>query len=142
MVLDFLRKCEKSSFPRQEVFDFECELRKRNVEIVVFVDDKTSARDPPFIAYLVFVHIKAGNTVMLHKICVEEKHRSQGRGYQALTWVIDSLRKRGKLTIQLWVDEHNHVAQRLYNNAGFEKVREVEDYYGPDRNGVNMKLTL
>ena len=142
IALDFIRKCEKSSFSRAGALDFDSELKKRNAEVVVFLDGNISSHEPPFIAYILFAHVKAGNAIALHKICVKKEHRSQGLGSQALVQVIDSLRKRGKLSVQLWVNDRNTVAQALYRGAGFETMSEVEGYYGPGQNGVNMKLIL
>ena len=142
IVLDFIQKCEKSSFSRTAAFDFDSELKKRGTEVVAFVDDRVSKDDPPFVAYLVLAHVKAGKAVALHKICVEQQYRSQRRGSEIMQWAIKTLRDRGRLAIQLWVEKRNSVAQALYESAGFQMVSEVEDYYGLGRDGISMKLVL
>ena len=65
---------EKKTFPRREAMDFTTELQKRNMDLVIIVDDAgvlTPVR-PKLVAYTVFVHQKAGSAVLLHKICVSE----------------------------------------------------------------------
>ena len=65
---------EKKTFPRREAMDFTTELQKRNMDLVIIVDDAgvfTPVR-PKLVAYTVFVHLKAGSAVLLHKVCVSE----------------------------------------------------------------------
>ena len=69
-----VQHAERKTFPRREVMDFSTELQKRNMDLVIIVDDigvSTPVR-PNLVAYMVFVHLKAGKAVLLHKVCVSE----------------------------------------------------------------------
>ena len=131
---------EKKTFPRREVLDFSTELQKRNMDLVIIVDDAgmyTPAR-PKVVAYMVFVHLKAGNTVLLHKICVDGEYRRRGIASVVLEAQAERLKKQGCTKIQLWVDEGNAPARGLYNALGLEEVSIVNDYYAAGRNGIQM----
>ncbi len=69
-----VQHAERKTFPRREAMDFSTELQKRNMDLVIIVDDVgvfTPVR-PNLVAYMVFVHLKAGKAVLLHKVCVSE----------------------------------------------------------------------
>ena len=139
-VLAQVQRAEKKNFPRHESFDFESELRKRNVELVAVLNEDTSG--PILIAYLIFVHAKPGNFVWLHKICVLEQFRRQNTASTMLKTMAERYKGRGCSKIQLWVDEQNLPARGLYEGAGFQDVNKVEDYYTPGRTGIRMALHL
>ena len=131
---------EKKTFPRREAMDFSTEVQKRNMDLVIIVDDTaifTPAR-PKLVAYMVFVHLKAGNAVVLHKICVSEDYRRRGVARVVLEAQAERLKKQGCTKIQLWVDEGNVPARRLYKVVGFEEVSKVNDYYAVGRTGIRM----
>lgn len=131
---------EKKTFPRREAMDFTTELQKRNMDLVIIVDDaglSTPAR-PRMVAYMVFVHLKAGNAVLLHKICVSEGYRRRGIARIVLEVQAERLKKQACTKIQLWVDEGNIPARRLYKVLGLEEVSRVKDYYAVGRTGIQM----
>lgn len=131
---------EKKTFPRREAMDFSTEIQKRNMDLVIIVDDAgvlTLAR-PKLAAYMVFVHLKAGNAVLLHKICVSEDYRRRGIARNVLETQAERLKKQGSTKIQLWVDEGNVPARCLYDVLGFEEVSRVDDYYAVGRTGIQM----
>lgn len=131
---------EKKTFPRREALDFSAELQKRNTDLVIIVDDAegfTPAK-PKMVAYMVFVHLKAGNVVLLHKICVDGEYRRRGIAKFVLEAQAERLKKQGCTKIQLWVDEGNVPARALYNVLGLEEVSTVNDYYAAGRNGIQM----
>ena len=135
---------EKKTFPRREALDFSAELRKRNMDLVIIVDEAnlyTLAR-PRMVAYMVFVHLKAGNTVLLHKICVDGEYRRRGIARTVLEAQAERLKKQGCTKIQLWVDEGNVPARGLYNGLGLEEMSTVNDYYAAGRNGIQMLWDL
>ena len=136
---------EKKAFPRREALDFSIELQKRNVDFVVIVDDDagdvaTPAR-PKLVAYMVFAHLKAGDAVLLHKICVDGEYRRRGIARVVLETQVERLKKQGCTKIQLWVHERNAPARGLYNRLYFEEVCVINDYYAPGRNGIKMELS-
>ena len=135
---------EKKTFSRREAMDFNTELQKRNLDLVIIVDDSgvvTPVR-PKLVAYLVFVHLKAGNAVLLHKVCVSEEYRGRGIARTVLETQAERLKKQGCTRIQLWVDAGNAPARRLYEVLGLEEVSKVNDYYAVGRTGVQMLWRL
>ena len=96
---------------------------------------------PDLVGYLVLQHAKSLNSVLLHKICVSKEYRRQGVAKSMLQFEIEKL-KRHCSKIQLWVHQNNIAAIELYKSLGFEKVSEVDDYYGPGRKGTQMSLEL
>jgi len=142
-VIDQIEQAEKKSFAQHEAFDFHNELKKRNLELVVIIDDaRDSASRPTLVAYMVFTYMKPGSTVMLHKVCVREQFRRQGIAKDVLAAQVKRLKKQGTAKVQLWVDDNNIAARRLYNCIGFEEVSRFSDYYAVGRVGVQMALSL
>ena len=143
-VLPQVERAEKKNFARHEAFDFQLELKKRNVDLVIILkDDGISPREIPTVAaYSVFVHSKPGNCVMLHKICVLEDFRRRGIAKKILVTQTQKYASRGCSKIQLWVDEQNKSARSLYESAGFQEMKKVENYYAPGRTGLQMSLDL
>ncbi len=135
---------EKKTFPRRDALDFSTEIQKRNMDLVIIVDDAgvfTPAR-PELVAYMVFVHLKAGNAVLLHKICVGSEYRRRGIARLVLEVQAERLKKQGCNKIQLWVDEANVPARHLYKGLGLEEVSKVNDYYAVGRTGIQMIWSL
>lgn len=142
-VLCQVEQTEKKSFARQEAFDFSNELQKRNLELVVIVKGAGSlSLQLTVVAYLVFAYVKPGNTVTLQKVCVRKEFRRQGIAKATLAAQTKRLTDHGTTKVQLWVDESNLAARRLYNCIGFEEVCRFHDYYAVGRTGIQMALRL
>ena len=140
-VLPHIRQAEKKCFPRSEVLDFDVELKKRNTELVVALDDCRHAehtKDHLLVGYMLIARTQ--RTALLHKICVLEEYRHRGIAKAMLLKLKSKLSSRGCDDIQLWVDESREPARALYNGIGFEEVDRVEDYYSPRRAGIKMIL--
>ena len=45
-ILDQVKHAERKSFPRNEALDFDLELKKRNTELIVVVDDTEPSSSP------------------------------------------------------------------------------------------------
>lgn len=135
-----VQRVEKKTFPRREAMDFNTELQKRNMDLVIIVDDAgvVTPAGPNLVAYMVFVHLKAGNAVLLHKICVSEDYRRQGIARIVLESQAERLKKQGCSKIQLWVDEGNAPARCLYKVLDLKEVSRVDDYYAVGRTGIQM----
>ena len=56
--------------------------------------------------------------------------------------VLAELEKGGTREVDLWVDMSRTPARALYESCGFEKMEEVEDYYGIGRTGMRMRLAM
>ena len=139
-----IQHVEKKTFPRREALDFSTELQKRNTDLVIIVDDAgtfTPAK-PKVVAYMVFSHLKAGNAVLLHKVCVDSEYRRRGIARIVLEAQTQRLKKRGCTKIQLWVDEGNLPARALYKVLGLQEVCVINDYYAAGRNGIQMLWEL
>ena len=139
-----IQHVEKKTFPRREALDFSAELQKRNTDLVILVDDAAmfTPAKPKVVAYMVFVHLKAGNAVLLHKICVDSEYRRRGIARIVLEAQRQRLKKQGCTKIQLWVDEGNVPARGLYKVLGLQEVSMVNDYYSAGRNGIQMLWQL
>ena len=143
-LINQVQHVEKKTFPRREALDFSIELHKRNVDLVIIVDHVSvfTPEKPKLVAYMVFVHLKAGNVVLLHKICVDGEFRRRGIAKTVLEMQAERLKKQGCTKIQLWVDEGNVPARGLYNGLGLKEVSRVNDYYAAGRNGIQMLWEL
>ena len=139
-LLQQVQHVEKKTFPRREALDFSIEIQKRNMDLVIIVDDAGIAKSakPNLVAYMVFAHLKAGNAVLLHKICVHDEFRRRGIARTVLGTQVERLKKQGCTKLQLWVDEANVPARRLYNAMGFQEMSRVVDYYAAGRTGIQM----
>ena len=141
-ILPQVKQCEKKNFPSNEALDFEIELKKRSVVMVVMLKIPTSPlTTPDLVGYLVLQHMKSLNSVLLHKICISKRYRRQRLAKSMLQFEIEKLKERHS-KIQLWVHRSNTAAIELYKSLDFEKVSDVDDYYGPGRSGIQMALEL
>ena len=136
-LLTQIRLCEKQNFSRTEALDFEVELKKRNVQLKVVVDAERN-----LIAYMLLAFSRPGRVANIHKICISAPYRRKGIATEMLNNLIQALRARGCMRVQLWVAEQNHTAVNLYNKLQFEKMQSVNDYYGPGRMGLQYMLCL
>lgn len=139
-IVAWVKHAERRNFPRNEIFDFDTELKKRNAELTVILDESLVPNSKTVVAYVVFT--RAQKTALLHKICVIEEYRRQGIARRILCLQIENLRSRNCERILLWVDEMRMPARCLYTGLGFENSDRIEDYYAPGRHGIQMTLQL
>lgn len=139
-ILDQIKHAEKKTFSRNEAFDFDLELKKRNTELIVIVDDSESSSSPILAAYAVYVNTQ--KLTMLHKLCVVENFRRRGIARTLLLFQHRKLLLRGRSNVQLWVDKERVPASQLYSSIGFVEVGRLENCYGANRTGVRMILQL
>ncbi|KAL9591530.1 MAG: hypothetical protein Q9179_007631, partial [Wetmoreana sp. 5 TL-2023] len=139
-VMDQIKHAERKIFPRNEAFDFDSELKKRNTELIVVLDRVELSGDPALVAYAVYVHTSKAS--LLQKLCVLEPYRRKGIARRMLQQQHEKLALRGRRNVQLWVDEERLPAKQLYSSIGFEEVGRLEDYYGPRRTALRMVLDL
>lgn len=140
LMLNWVMHAEKKLFPRNEIFDFDSELKKRNTDLMIILDETLLPNPVALIAYLVNGSYR--KTALLHKVCVLEKHRRHGVARKMLQLQIKKLESRGYGVMKLWVDEKREPARSLYTEMGFKEVDRVEDYYAPGRTGIQMALSL
>lgn len=139
-LLTWVKRAEKRTFPRNEVFDFDAELKKHNTELMIILDEALLPDPTALIAYS--VHARYKQTVLLHKVCVLEKYRRLGMARRILELQKERLGSRNCESIQLWVDEERKPAVCLYAGLGFKEVDRLEDYYALGRTGIRMLLSL
>ncbi|KAL8659421.1 MAG: hypothetical protein Q9226_000448 [Calogaya cf. arnoldii] len=116
-ILDQIKHAERKIFPRNEAFDFVLELKKRNTELIVIVDDDSESSSPIVAAYAVYAHTQ--KWTLLHKLCVLENFRRRGIARRLLLFQHQKLLLRGRSKVQLWVDEERVSASQLYSSIGF-----------------------
>jgi ribosomal protein S18 acetylase RimI-like enzyme len=134
---DQIAKLERKVFPSNESFDYDIELKKKNVGVLLAYKEGTQDR---VVAYLVYQRMK--RLVWLHKLCVIEQERQKGIGKCLIHALQGQVEKSGGESIHLWVDEHRKPARRLYDACGFMQIEVRHDYYAPGRAGLKMELRI
>ncbi|KAL5120495.1 hypothetical protein ACEQ8H_001513 [Pleosporales sp. CAS-2024a] len=130
-------KLERKVFPKDEGFNYDIELKKKNIGLILTVNEGASDQ---LVAYLVYQRMR--RVVWLHKLCVVEQERKKGIGRCLVHALRDQMEKGGGETIQLWVDEHRQPAKSLYEACGFVLVETRPAYYAPGRAGLKMELPI
>ncbi|MFA5332313.1 MAG: GNAT family N-acetyltransferase [Methanoregula sp.] len=73
------------------------------------------------------------------RVMVKDGYRHRRVGTRLLSTVIESLVARSITTIYLTVSPQNLPAIRLYTTAGFVRVDEIREYFGPGEDRYVMK---
>jgi axial budding pattern protein 2 len=135
-ILTTIATLEKKSFPATEVFDFTPGmLKKANTRILVVV-----SQSAPLSAIAYCVYVRWRRTILLHKLCVSERFRGQGIGKLLMRNVLERAKEERCDVLELWVDQARMVARNLYARLGLQEQCVVNDYYGPNRNGIKMSV--
>ncbi|KAF1921906.1 acetyltransferas-like protein [Ampelomyces quisqualis] len=127
-------RLEKKIFPANEGFDYDVELKKKNIGLLL------AFKEGDVVAYLVNQRIK--RMVWLHKLCVIEQERQKGIAKCLMHALCQQTGKSGGESIQLWVDEHREPARALYSALGFRQIELRQAYYAPGRAGLKMELAI
>jgi ribosomal protein S18 acetylase RimI-like enzyme len=137
-LLQAIKHTEKRTFPTNEAFDFDAELKKRSTALYcVYRDDDGDAE---LCGYAVYVRSKL--VTRIHKVCVVERYRGQGVGRWMMGQVIRELQKAAAGNVDLWVDTERAPARRLYRTCGFAEMETVRDYYSKGRDAIRMQVDL
>jgi ribosomal protein S18 acetylase RimI-like enzyme len=131
-----IAKLERKVFSKDEGFDYDVELKKKNVGVLLALKGDSNQ----VVAYLVYQRMK--RVVWLHKLCVVEQERKKGIGRCLVHDLRHQMEKGGSESIQLWVDEHNGPARALYEACEFSQVEIRPAYYAPGRAGLKMELPI
>ncbi len=75
-------------------------------------------------------------------IAVDPAQRRRGLGSALMSAALKYLRENGVEQADLEVDVSNRAAQSLYESFGFVPSRVLPHYYGPDKDGLKMVLSL
>ena len=81
-----------------------------------------------------------GELADLHRIVVEPRSRRQGIGADLVRAGLDVVRRHGVREMILDVGYHNEPAIALYQQLGFEQLTARQNYYGPGRHALILKL--
>jgi GNAT superfamily N-acetyltransferase len=135
-ILASIATLEKKSFPASEVFDFTPDILKKANTRVLFVVSQSAPLS--VIAYCVYVRWR--RTMLLHKLCVSKGFRGQGIGKLLMGNVLERAKEERCDLLELWVDQARTVARNLYARSGLREQCVVNDYYGPNRNGIKMSV--
>jgi ribosomal protein S18 acetylase RimI-like enzyme len=127
-------RLERKIFPASECFDYDVELKKKNIGLVL------AFNEGDVVAYLVNQRMK--RVVWLHKLCVIEQERQKGIARCLVHALYQQTVKSGGESIQLWVDEHREPAKALYSALGFRQIEVRQAYYAPGRAGLKMELAI
>lgn len=81
-----------------------------------------------------------GSVADLHRLVVAPIHRRTGVGRQLVIAGLEAVRHAGAGSVLLEVDYSNEAAIALYQKLGFEQLAARENYYGPGRSALILKL--
>ena len=137
-ILRQVKQVERRTFPPNEAFDFDNELRKKTTNLHCAY--RTVGGDVELVAYALYVRSKF--MTRIHKVCVVERYRNQGLGKWLMGLVLAELTKGSATTIDLWVDVNRKPARELYLSCGFEEKELVPGYYSLERDGIRMEMDL
>jgi ribosomal protein S18 acetylase RimI-like enzyme len=134
---DKVARLERKVFPAIEHFNYDVELKKKNIGLLLaFKKGDTNT----LVAYLVYQRMK--RLAWLHKLCVAEQEREKGLGKALIHSLRRHMERGGCTTIHLWVDESRKPARALYESCGFQPTEHRPDYYGRGRAALEMQLPL
>lgn len=81
-----------------------------------------------------------GDVADLHRLVVAPHHRRQGVGEILVVAGLRAVRHAGARSVLLEVAYDNDPAIALYQRLGFEQLTARDDYYGPGRHALILKL--
>jgi ribosomal-protein-alanine N-acetyltransferase len=81
-----------------------------------------------------------GELADLNRLVVAPAHRRRGIGTRLVRAGLDVVRAAGAKAATLEVDYTNEPAIALYQRLGFEQLTVRDDYYGPGRPALILKL--
>ncbi|KAF8243305.1 acyl-CoA N-acyltransferase [Wilcoxina mikolae CBS 423.85] len=139
LLLTAVKQVEKHTFPSNEVFDFDNEIKKRTTSLYcVYRQENDGCVE--LCSYAVYIRTKL--VTRIHKVCVVERYRRQGIGKWMMERLLRELMKASATNVDLWVDTSRIPARQLYLSCGFLEMETVRDYYSPNRDGIRMELKL
>lgn len=136
-IADKIAKLERKVFPANEGFNYEIELKKKNIGLILAIKE---CNPDQVVAYM--VHQRLKRIVWLHKLCVIEEERQKGIAKCLIHALRHQMEMRGCQSIQLWVDEYRKPARALYDSCGFHQIEVRPDYYALGRAGLKMELSI
>lgn len=132
-----LTRLERKIFPSSLIFDYNLELAKRKISVILATP---SVDTSDLLGYLVYQRQKG--ITWLHKLAVIESERGKGIGKLLVEKLCEQMETAGCRCVVLWVDEGNGRARRLYGRCGFKEEERLADYYGPGKTAVKMEMKM
>ena len=71
---------------------------------------------------------------------IKKELRGRGLGKTLLTYTLNEVRKRGKMSVLLEVRVSNKIAQSLYKKMGFREMGIIPNYYHDGEDALLMRL--
>ncbi len=84
----------------------------------------------------------SGDVVDLHRVITSATARRRGLARQLVDSGIAWGREVGASRMMLEVEADNTAALSLYNSAGFHRISERRDYYGPDAHAAILERAI
>ncbi|MEK9711697.1 MAG: GNAT family N-acetyltransferase/peptidase C39 family protein [Thalassolituus sp.] len=133
-----LTTIENASFPgdRLNARRFRHFIRSSHSELWVAVDDEEP--DAPVEAYILVLFHRGTSLARLYSIAVAESSRGKGLARQLLKKAEHQSVERGVFFMRLEVRQDNLSAIKLYEHAGYRRIRELPGYY--DDGGAGWRL--
>lgn len=78
----------------------------------------------------------------IFSIAVSKKHRGGGIATLLVKELLDVFRRKGVTSVRLEVRRSNLIAQKLYQNMGFEIVGVAPKYYSDGEDGLMMRKII
>lgn len=136
-IAENVAKLERKVFPAIEHFNYDVELKKKNIGLIAAFKEGDSNN---VVAYLVYQRMK--RLVWLHKLCVVKQERERGLGKRLVLALRAQMEQSGCQSIHLWVDESREPAKALYASCHFQQAEYRADYYAEGRSGLRLVLEL
>ncbi|KAH9881241.1 hypothetical protein J1614_001737 [Plenodomus biglobosus] len=136
-IAENVAKLERKVFPAIEHFNYDVELKKKNIGLIAAFKEGDSNN---VVAYLVYQRMK--RLVWLHKLCVVKQEREKGLGKRLVLALRAQMEQSGCQSIHLWVDESREPARALYASCHFQQAEYRADYYAEGRSGLRLVLEL
>jgi len=92
--------------------------------------------------YCILVRTHDETSLLIASIAVNPADRRRGIGTRLIEDAISIAKSRGTERIILQVRESNEIAVSLYTKIGFKKKSHIEDYYGVDKDAIEMSIDL
>lgn len=136
--LDTLHKIERECFPENA---FPKSFLKYLIihQSGIFLNAKIQSEIVGFIAGLIQYPYPISRIYTLE---VKPEFRRKGIASKLLQTLENEFKKRGATVSTLEVEIINTAALNLYQKFGYKKIRVLKDYYGKNRNGLEMTKNL
>ncbi|MDR2790761.1 MAG: ribosomal protein S18-alanine N-acetyltransferase [Campylobacteraceae bacterium] len=107
----------------------------KNQLFISKIDDKIAG-------YILLLTRKKSSKARIYSIAVKKEFQQQGIGKKLLEESFAWTKKSGKKAVSLEVNAANFSAVKLYEKAGFVKIKILANYYPDGANAIRMEKLL